>query len=190
MKDNTARKPYLAVDNSNKQKRDVSSSEVNKILGFMRKVPHNYIRENENTSQHYSVISNGILGNTYNDYDKIVLEQTLYETMKQIAIHSNDGNGGGGNMDLEKRVSRLEEKTSSIETIVARIDERTKKLDNMPTKSEVENIIIKAIENKSIPSNSDVELKISNAKNAQIKWTIGIVTTVATIAVTIISLQI
>lgn len=73
------------------------------------------------------------------------------------------------------------EKLNSLEKKVAVIEERTKKLEDIPTKSEIKNIVIEAIESKKIPNKSEVELQITKSKNTQIVWTVGTIIAVLSI---------
>lgn len=106
---------------------------------------------------------------------------------------------GDGNMEeLIKKVNEIDKK-------VALLEERTKKIDSMPSKDEmkyiissiidgknipskheVENSITKIIKENDLPTNSDVSLKIEKAKNTQIRWTIGTIITIVSVATAII----
>lgn len=114
------------------------------------------------------------------EYDK---SKNIKKEIVTSFIQTASSSYYGGDEELEN----IMEKINEIDKKVAVIEERTKKLDDLPTKSEVKNIVIEAIESKNIPSKTEVELNISRARNAQIIWTAGIVTTAVTIAVTIIT---
>lgn len=82
---------------------------------------------------------------------------------------------------LSISIIEVVEKLNSLEKKVAVIEERTKKLEDIPTKSEIKNIVIEAIESKKIPNKSEVELQITKSKNTQIVWTVGTIIAVLSI---------
>ncbi|TWL57686.1 hypothetical protein CHCC15325_1936 [Bacillus licheniformis] len=70
-------------------------------------------------------------------------------------------------------MEKIQEKLSEIDKKVAVIEERTKKIDNLPTKEEMKNLISETISNSGIATKEHVELKIISSRNVQIVWTIA-----------------
>lgn len=128
-------------------------------------------------------------------HDIIYIEHALNELnqlVRQLAS-AYDGDGGGGNMDLEKRVARLEETTTSIDKNVAVIQEQLKVLKDLPTVDQFKSILndefdrrnlpatdnVKVIfdeqiTNKKIVNESMVENQINKAKSSLLRWGTGI----------------
>ncbi|ASB90812.1 MULTISPECIES: hypothetical protein [Bacillus] len=88
----------------------------------------------------------------------------VIEARIQLASSEN----GGGEM-----MEKIQEKLSEIDKKVAVIEERTKKIDNLPTKEEMKNLISETISNSGIATKEHVELKIISSRNVQIVWTIA-----------------
>lgn len=82
----------------------------------------------------------------------------------------------------EYNLEKINEKINDIDKKVAVLEDRTKKLDNIPTKDEIKNIISDVLDNKGLATKDFVKLEIEKGKNAQIRWTISIVLTIVTVA--------
>lgn len=87
-----------------------------------------------------------------------------------IQISGSTNEGGG---DMEK----IFDKISEIDKKVAVLEEKSKKLDALPTRDEIKNIITDSLNGKDLSTKSEVELQIVNARNTQIIWTVATVLT-------------
>lgn len=81
------------------------------------------------------------------------------------------------------RMEQLKEKINDIDKKLAVLEERTKKLDDLPTRDELKNIVYDSIERKELATKSDVELQVIKARNTQIIWTVGTIAVVAGVIV-------
>lgn len=101
--------------------------------------------------------------------DFIVQLNTIAHELTQTSLQFAPGKESGDDME------KLTEKVNNIERDVAILIERTKNIDNLPSREEVKNIATTAIENKSkdLASKSDVDLAVTKARNVQIIWTLG-----------------
>ncbi|MBD8028135.1 hypothetical protein H9636_15920 [Ureibacillus sp. Re31] len=93
--------------------------------------------------------------------------------------------------EIDKKVALLEERTKKIDSMPSKDEMKyiiSSIIDgkNIPSKHEVENSITKIIKENDLPTNSDVSLKIEKAKNTQIRWTIGTIITIVSVATAII----
>lgn len=88
------------------------------------------------------------------------IHQAINEIVSTVR-ETSSGNGGGGMDNLEKRVENLEKKVEAldgrlvnVEKDIILIKEQTKKLESMPTTSEIEQLISRTISDamKNIPN--------------------------------------
>lgn len=93
--------------------------------------------------------------------DHIQLSRALHEVISNVR-ETSSGNGGGGMDNLERRVENLERKVEvidgrliNVEMNVALIKEQTKKLENIPTKTDMQQLISEAL--KSIPNEDRIK---------------------------------
>ncbi|MFJ7585655.1 hypothetical protein [Bacillus cereus] len=109
----------------------------------------------------------GDISNIIND-----LRADLENVKNQLSVFNEIAYAqGGSNLDMEQ----LKEKINDIDRKVAILEERTKRLDSLPTRDEMKNIVFDTLENKNLVTNSEVELQIIKSRNTQIIWTIGTV---------------
>jgi len=99
--------------------------------------------------------------------DFIVQLNTIAHELTQTSLQFAPGKESDDDME------KLTEKVYNIEKDVAILIERTKKIDDLPSKEEVINITTAAIESKDLASKADIELAVTKARNAQIIWTVG-----------------
>ncbi|QII50484.1 hypothetical protein G3M81_17890 [Bacillus paralicheniformis] len=106
----------------------------------------------------------------------------IKETIEAYSQLASSKNGG------EEMMERIQEKLSEIDKKVAVIEERTKKIDNLPTKEEMRILITETISNLEIATKEHVELKVVSSRNTIILWTIGTFIALVSITATIIKL--
>jgi|UPI0005D11170 DNA repair exonuclease SbcCD ATPase subunit len=116
----------------------------------------------------------------YAEYVKIELSDEIDNLKQQLAILNNSliqiismgeaassyGDGGGGMDNLEKRVENLEKKVetinerlSNVEKDIVLIKEQTKKLDSLPTTTEIQFMLTQAITEALKPIPNDDRIK-------------------------------
>lgn len=112
------------------------------------------------------------------------IKEMIHNVASQLSSIKEIASSKEGDEVMEK----IHDKINNLEKDVAVLVERTKKLDDIPTREEMKNIITDVLDSrtKDMASKSDVKLEISNARTTQILWTIGSVLTVVTIATSII----
>ncbi|KAA6448588.1 hypothetical protein [Bacillus swezeyi] len=88
----------------------------------------------------------------------------VIEARIQLASSEN----GGGEM-----MEKIQGKLSEIDKKVAVIEERTKRIDNLPTKDEMKTLITETISNLDVATKEHVELKVVSSRNTMIVWTIA-----------------
>ncbi|ALM29769.1 MULTISPECIES: hypothetical protein [Bacillus] len=85
-------------------------------------------------------------------------------------------------------VEKLTERISNLERDVAVLKERTKKLDDLPTKAEITSLFTDSINNSNIATKDHVNSKVEQATSNIIKWTIATTLTVGGLVIAIIKL--
>ncbi|KZN96178.1 hypothetical protein AZI98_08940 [Aeribacillus pallidus] len=97
---------------------------------------------------------------------------SIKELIKTFVETASGHQRNGGENEMEQ----IKEKIYELDKKISVIEERTRKIENIPTKDEMKFLISEVIDNKNLPTRSDVESKISNARTQQILWTIAIIT--------------
>lgn len=86
----------------------------------------------------------------------------------------------------EQDMDEYFKKINDLDKRVAIIEERTRKLDEIPSKSEIENIIIKRSE--VFPSRVEMENMVLKAKNSILLWTFTAIASASSIIIAVIKL--
>lgn len=132
---------------------------------------------------HVDVVPNSIL-QLNNEINLIKNEiEKIREMLVQFYIASAKEGENMYEKEIMEKLEHTTEKLHSVEKSVAVIEEKIKKLDSIPTTSEIQNIISNTIDRKNLPSKSDVKLQVIKARNTQITWTIGTIIAAATIII-------
>ncbi|WP_353854733.1 hypothetical protein [Bacillus sp. Bos-x628] len=79
--------------------------------------------------------------------------------------------------ESDDNMEKLTERISNLERDVAVLTERTKKLDDLPTKAEIKTLFTDSINNSNIATRDHVDSKVAQTHTSIIKWMIG--TTIA-----------
>lgn len=130
------------------------------ITGLTRKPKLQLVNENYSEDKNEENLSL-----EFSDFKKELQE------LKELLFPSDTASGL--NDWSESNMEQVMEKLNDIDKKVAVLEERTKKLDNLPTKEEIKNIITESISNTDIASKSDVELAVVKSRNTQLVWTVG-----------------
>jgi predicted nucleotidyltransferase len=120
-----------------------------------------------------------------------LLRQDLAAIKESISsiIESSLTNGGENMEEVLKKIEGIDSRLREVENLLGRIDERTKKLDQLPLKTEVEKIVVDEIRKSNLATGDFVESKINSAKNHLIGWLIatgiGMISAIAAIVRTL-----
>ncbi|NOL32130.1 hypothetical protein [Bacillus altitudinis] len=90
--------------------------------------------------------------------------------------------------ESDDNMEKLTERISNLERDVAVLKERTKKLDDLPTKAEITSLFTDSINNSNIATKDHVNSKVEQATSNIIKWTIATTLTVGGLVIAIIKL--
>ncbi|WP_367294290.1 hypothetical protein [Bacillus pumilus] len=90
--------------------------------------------------------------------------------------------------ESDYNMEKITERISNLERDVAVLKERTKKLDDLPTKAEIKTLFTDSINNSNIATRDHVDSKVEQATSNIIKWTIATTLTLSGLVIAIIKL--
>ncbi|MGG5181421.1 hypothetical protein ACQYAC_19380 [Bacillus sp. MM09(2025)] len=129
-------------------------------------------------SNNLSIDSTGSLENEEILQDIVVQLNSITQSLTQIS----------SGKESDDTMEKLTERISNLERDVAVLKERTKKLDDLPTKAEIKTLFTDSINNSNIATRDHVDSKVEQATSSIIKWTIATTLTVGGLVIAIIKL--
>ncbi|MCK1972683.1 hypothetical protein LNK20_08170 [Bacillus safensis] len=111
--------------------------------------------------------------NIKNHENEEILSGIVVQLNSIIQSLTQTASGKESDYNMEKITERI----SNLERDVAVLKERTKKLDDLPTKAEIKSLFTDSINNSNIATKDHVDSKVEQTHTSIIKWMIG--TTIA-----------